>query len=379
MVTYYAKRMRSVWLWIAVAWFLAACDVPSPGGKSASDLQPASWSDLEMQGKAAYDHGNFADAADLLQRALSGAEAQYGKGDRHLESVLDTLGDVQRELDRREDADATYQRLLSLRQSVFGERSSEAAMAWNEIGQTWAVSDSKRAKRALEQAKTLLDGLSDADEGSVALVLHNLAAVDYMVNENSSAQKLWLRVLDIRRRLHGEKSSQVATTLYNLAMLADADKRDADSSDLFQRALVAYEASKGPDHPDVALCLVALAQNACAHGKSCATTAIPQLERALAIQRRAYGETHPILSDGLKQLAVLQEQAKRFDAAIPLRQQLLTIAQTKYGATSAVTAYDHDALATDYEAIGDAENAKRHREISEKISPMDADDSDDRD
>lgn len=363
------KYLAKPLLCLVAAAFLVACEAtPEPARPVAEKLATDSWTDLKTQGKAASDRGDYAKASELLQRALAAAEQEFGKSDRRLDTLLDSLGDAQRALAQSKDADATYRRLLALRESLYGKQSVKAALAWNEIGQTWfEVSDVKRAKAPLEQAKAILDALPDAKEGDKALVLHNLAAMHYLANENAIAEQMWRSVLKTRERLYGEQSSPVATTLYNLAMAADDDRHYEESAELFKRALKAYETSEGSDHPDVALCLVALAQNACYAGKPCASTAIPQLERALGIQRRAYGEKHPLLVDALQELARLQEKAKRPNLALPLREQLLAIAEAKNGVGSVATFGEHAALATDYAAVGDKANAKLHHELARKL------------
>lgn len=363
------KLFRTPPLCLIAAALLIATDM---GGQAAQppveQLVITSWSDLKAKGDAAFDRGDYTKANELLQSAVDVAEREFGKSDRRLEGLLESLGQAQRELAHSSDADATYHRLLALRQSIYGKRSVEAALAWNEIGQTWyEVSNVKRAKAPLELATAILDALPDAKEGDKALVLHNLAATHYLANENAIAEQMWRSVLKTRERLYGEQSSPVATTLYNLAMAADDDRHYEESAELFKRALKAYETSEGSDHPDVALCLVALAQNACYAGKPCASTAIPQLERALAIQRRAYGEKHPNLVDALLELARLQEKAKRPNLALPLREQLLAIAEAKNGVGSVATFGEHAALATDYAAVGDKANAKLHHDLARKL------------
>ncbi|GEM_PF-5262661 len=360
----------------------AAPSAGTPATGAASAVQPVdaeTWQALRDEGETARKNGDYARAGGLLQRALTAAEAQFGNDDPQLEALVDGLADAERELGHTEAAEALYRRVLAWREQRHGKDSIEAAMTLSDIGEIWATREPDRARSPLERAKAIFDAHPDAGEGWLALVLHNLASLHYMDDDYATARQFWERALAIRERLYGKESGPVATTLYNLAMLANAQDRNDEAVTLFGKALVAYEAAKGSDHPDVALCLIALADRDYCHDEACAPLAIRRLERALTIQRRAYGVHHPELRDVLGELAMRYEETKRFAAAVPLRASLLALAETQHGKESVPAGVAHRALARDYEASGKAAEARLHYAVADRLTPPVSNDEPDED
>lgn len=317
---------------------LAACDAPSPSSqgprsRSATTVKP--WVKLQRQGADEYKRGDFAAAEKDLVEALPLAEADVGKNSSKLDRLLDDLGDAQRELGHHAAADVTYHRWLALREARHGTESIEAGHAWNRIAENWyAADDIARARPAFEKAKAIFDQFPVGAEKDAALALHNLGAIAYSDGDYKRAEDLWNRALEIRLHEYGEKSMQTATTLYNLGQMTAVQDRYDESNAFLNRALAAYTADEGPDHPDVALTLIALVENECAHGRDCGKIATAQLERVLAIERRAYGETHQQLIDPIQKLLPLYEKDKNYAAELPLRHEMVLIYAAEYGETS---------------------------------------------
>jgi tetratricopeptide (TPR) repeat protein len=298
---------------------------PAPATKIYGDvLEP-----LMDSGDSAASRGNYALAVEKFRQALVVADQRQDLPPATMERLLDGLGGAERDLEEVDAATKTFQRLLTLRQKVYGAQSIEAAIAMNEIGENYSLAtDADNAAIWLEQAKAILESHPEHEEADLALVLHNLASVHYYRDENAMARTLWERVLAIRTRLYGVDSSPVATTLYNLGWLADDDGRIGDARDAFERALAAYEKEKGKDHPDVALTLTALADLDCRDDADAdCTRAAARLKRAAGIQRRAYGDNHPVLVETLKALASRYEMSGRAAEALAVREELLAVAK----------------------------------------------------
>lgn len=330
------NRRAGFLIWLALlALALTACD----GNEAAraqgqvppqTRLRSESLDQLIGRGEAETEQGDYAQAVATLRRADALAKSQQATP-ATLERLLGALGSAERELEDSAAATSTFQRLLKLRQDIYGKDSNEAALAMNDIGENYSlVPDADNAAIWLEQAKNILEANPEHEEGDLALVLHNLASVHYYRDENATARELWERVLAIRTRLYGADSSSVATTLYNLGWLADDDGRTVDARRAFARALANYEKQKGRDHPDVALTLAALADLDCRDdaGADC-SRALPRLERAVVIQRRAYGPGQSVLLETLRTLALRYERTERTADARPLREELLEAARAK--------------------------------------------------
>jgi tetratricopeptide (TPR) repeat protein len=331
----YVQSVRTLTLpiFLGLALLIASCSDHEVAGTSstlpATKIHNESLEQLLDRGDAEAEQGDYALAVKRFRQALTLADRREDVPPATMERLLDALGGAERDLEESEAATKTFERLLALRQKVYGAQSIEAAMAMNEIGETYSlIADSGNAAIWLEKAKKILESHPGHEEADLALVLHNLAAVHYYRDENATARTLWERVLSIRTRLYGADSSSAATTLYNLGWLADDDGRIDDARRAFERALAAYEKTKGTDHPDVALTLTALADMDCRDDEDAdCTRATARLERAATIQRRAYGSNHPVLVETLQALATHYEIMERETDALAVLEELLAAAK----------------------------------------------------
>ena len=111
----------------------------------------------------------------------------------------------------------------------------------------------------------------------------------------------------------GPDHINVAASLSNLALVYQAQGRDAEAEPLCQRALAINEKALGPDHPDVAVSLNNLALVYQARGRY--ADAEPLFKRSLTIREKALGPDHPDVAHSLNNLAALyQVQGRDADA-----------------------------------------------------------------
>ncbi len=66
----------------------------------------------------------------------------------------------------------------------------------------------------------------------------------------SKAEPLFLRSLEIRKRQLGADHPDVASSLFNLAVLYHHMQRHSEAMTLIQRAIQIYQQTLGSDHPN---------------------------------------------------------------------------------------------------------------------------------
>ena len=122
------------------------------------------------------------------------------------------------------------------------------------------------------------------------------------------------RAVAIKERTLGERHSDVADSLTQLAQLHFRLQHKETSLELHERALAIRIESLGPDHPDVAESLNFLAQRKRVsfdqHDEARA-----MLERALEINRAALGPEHPAVADSLRLLGDLLVDTGDYEGA----------------------------------------------------------------
>jgi tetratricopeptide (TPR) repeat protein len=100
-------------------------------------------------------------------------------------------------------------------------------------------------------------------------------------------------------------------------------KRMTESEPLLRQALAIAQASHGPDHPNVGICLDNLAELLRTTNRL--TEAEPLYRRSLAIDEASYGPDHSNVAVSLNNLALLLHATNRLTEAEPLCRRALEI------------------------------------------------------
>ena len=180
--------------------------------------------------------------------------------------------------------------------------------------------------RTLDMVKRLLG----EDHPTVSTSLNNLAMLYNSQGRYSEAEPLFLQALEMSKRLLGEDHPTVSTSLNNLAMLYNSQGRYSEAEPLFLQALEMSKRLLGDHHPDVATSLNNLASLYDTQGRY--SEAEPLYVQALEMSKRLLGDDHPDVATKLNNLANLYYSQKRYSEAESLLVQGLKIAERQLGA-----------------------------------------------
>jgi tetratricopeptide (TPR) repeat protein len=159
----------------------------------------------------------------------------------------------------------------------------------------------------------------------------------------SEAEPLMRRALAIYEASFGPEHPEVAVDLNNLAQLLKATNRLDEAEPLMKRAFAIDEASFGPEHPNVAIRLNNLA--VLFRNTNRLDEAEPLMKRALAIDEASLGPEHPNVAIRLNNLAWLLKATNRLDEAEPLMKRALAIDEASFGPKHPEVAVDLNNLA----------------------------------
>lgn len=204
-------------------------------------------------------------------------------------------------------------------------------MVFPEVLLVSAYAAWKQAERLLPH--TLLC-LSRARTTSRSTVFASLAykAAQYLRERGqyTQAEPLFLQALHIREQLLGPDHPEIASSLNALAALYWNLGKYEQAEQLLQRALHIWEQSLGPDHPEVARPLNNLGLIYGMQGKY--EQAEPLLLRALHIWEQSLGTEHPLVADALHNLAELSRDQGKYEQAESLFLRVLHIREQLLGA-----------------------------------------------
>lgn len=152
------------------------------------------------------------------------------------------------------------------------------------------------------------------DPGVHARLASTLGSLAYNAGDHATAERHYKEVVRLETEARGERAPAIAGAQHNLGLAVHMAGRLDEAVQIQEQALAMFEATVGPNHPDVALVVSELAGIAIERGKL--TEAIPLYRRALAIQEATLGKDHPALSETLIGLARALVQNDESAAAI---------------------------------------------------------------
>jgi tetratricopeptide (TPR) repeat protein len=190
----------------------------------------------------------------------------------------------------------------------------------------------------------------------VATSLNNLAGLYSSQGKYEEAEPLFLQALDMRRQLLGQQHPDVAASLNNLALLYYSQGKYEEAEPLYQQALEMRRQLLGQQHPDVAQSLNNLANLYRRQGKY--EEAEPLCQQALEMYRQLLAQQHPDVAASLNNLALLYYSQGKYEEAEPLYQQALEMSRQLLGQQHPDVAQSLNNLALLYYSQGKYEEAE---------------------
>jgi tetratricopeptide (TPR) repeat protein len=224
----------------------------------------------------------YAEAEQLLQRAMTIREKAWGTEDQRLLATLALLLSLYQQQRRYSDKDPVYARGIAIAEKAFGPEHPTVA--------NWLAA---RGKSRVEQGRF------------------------------AEAEPLLRRVLQIREKPAGPTDPGVAPAVFDLGCFYFRQKRFAEAEPLFQRALAILAAAKRSESLDAALYRTYLA--ATEFGESRYADAEGQYRRALAIREKALPPKHRDIGYALRDLASTLNARACYDEAEPLARRAVAI------------------------------------------------------
>ncbi len=218
---------------------------------------------------------------------------------------------------------------------TIAERTGKSAARANTLlllmGLYVEVGDLDRAAALETVTEAVVKGLPP-DPDRTRTLASLLGGIAYDRGRYAEAEVHHREVVDLEAELAADtegRSAPLAGVLVNLGMDVHAQGKLDDASALLRRSLAMFEATVGPDHPDVALPLIELA--AIAIERKDRDEAATLYQRAIRIQTKALGPDHPHLSETLAGLARVEAERGRAAEALTLYRRAIAIATPALG------------------------------------------------
>eukprot|EP00029_Vermamoeba_vermiformis_P013011 TRINITY_DN7949_c0_g1_i1.p1 TRINITY_DN7949_c0_g1~~TRINITY_DN7949_c0_g1_i1.p1 ORF type:complete len:743 (-),score=252.32 TRINITY_DN7949_c0_g1_i1:25-2253(-) len=227
----------------------------------------------------------YDEAGNNFNQAL---KLQQGNGMHDEGKVFVKLGQLSQRTGNINAAKEHYTRALQKHKEEYGEFSIEVGAVYNNLGTlSTELGDDDQAEDYYHKALSIADKGGEALYSFRALVSGNLASIYTSKGKYAEAEKMFLDALELKKKLYGEVHNQVATSYNNLGYLYQSQKRINKAEECFQKALEIVEKVYDPNHREIATVLMNLGIIKNAHNKPEEAKAL--FERALSIYKATFG------------------------------------------------------------------------------------------
>jgi serine/threonine-protein kinase len=272
--------------------------------------------------------GKHDEADKLLQSALDARRRTSGAAPPDTANSLVALGLLRTDQARLEDAERLVREgLEGLRrgrppqQAAIGRALAALGRVLQERGKL------AEAVPPLEEAERLFSA-SPSAEGDLAITLTTLANVHFDAGRLDVSETINKRVLEMDRRIHGDRHPHVADDLLNLGSIESSRGHHADAAKYNREAVSILEGWYGADHPETASAMTILAQSLSPQEQYEEASAL--LRRASATQERVYGKSHPRVAFVLNELGLVAFRRKDLTEAEDAFRRTLEIYRAAY-------------------------------------------------
>jgi tetratricopeptide (TPR) repeat protein len=296
----------------------------------AAGIAPDEATESLLRNAARYEHcfGFDGQARELLEHALSLAEALHGRDHAHVADALASLGSVLRELGDLPGALRHARRALAVEEALHGSEGAEVATALVQLGSLLRdAGQLEEARRATERALAIDEALGPDHAPAVARDANELGGILRSEGDLAGARGCYARALAI---VEERRPSDLALRLNNLGLLLREMGELTEAETLARRALDEGAKGRGAEDPEVATFHSNLA--CVLQMRGALDEARGHLERALAIGEAVYGPEHHAVAIRRNNLGLLLMDLGDLPGALREVQRAVEIAKKALGA-----------------------------------------------
>jgi eukaryotic-like serine/threonine-protein kinase len=273
--------------------------------------------------------GKLDQANTLLQSALDSHKSHSGTDSPEVAQTLVAIGQLRSDQARLDDAEKFTQQGLEMARRHLPADNPAVVKAMISYGRVLAQRGSyDHAIQVLNDAVNI-----ESKPGKPAADLVNslsaLAEANYSAGHYPVADALYRRVLEMHRKMYGERHPSVADDLGNIAAIQQDLGFYTEAEKFDRQALDITQGYYGKEHPKTAINLTMLGRALEFENKFDDSDAM--LKQALAIQERVYGPIHPSVAETLNELAANESMRNDMDGAVVQFRRVAEIYRSIYG------------------------------------------------
>jgi eukaryotic-like serine/threonine-protein kinase len=294
------------------------------------DGEPALQSELFLTLGTIYQQlGQLSRADSLINLSVAMRRALYGASHRDVAAALVSLGLVQVDEARFEDAERSIRQGLAMSNATLSPTDPQVIRATAALGRVLQERGAYDKAIPLLAEAAQLDEVSGAPIQDFAARLSALADAHFFAGHYAVADSLNNRVLGIYRRVYGARHPLVGDILVNLGASQFDRGNYVEAERLDREALAITRGFYGEEHYKTATGLTVLGRALVFQNRFDEATTI--LRQALAVREHVYGPMHPTVASTVNELGNIAMQRDRYDEAHAHFARMLSIYRATYG------------------------------------------------
>ena len=308
--------------------------------------------DASAAGKAL---GDTIEARALLERGLVRAHELSGQPALQAQ-MLDVIGQLETQLGEYDRARPVLEEALALRRRLNGDNHPDVATTLEALGHVaYGQANYAEAVRLRREVLALRRRLLGDSNTKTTTALLELTTAMHAQGDFKGAQPLMDEWVSIVIHQRPETTEVRAHQLMDLASVYQYRQRPDLAEQLGREATGIYRALYGDRHPKYATALSTVASIIDQGGHPADADTL--MQRSVDILRSVYPAGHPDLVSALQQRSIALEHLRRYQDAVPLLREEITMARRFDGNESSILADGELALAGALSMTGQAGEA----------------------
>jgi tetratricopeptide (TPR) repeat protein len=284
---------------------------------------------LDALGRVNDQIGRFADAEQLLRRALALRREHLGANDLDVAVTLNNLADVLAQTNRTEEATRLSQEALAIQRRVLGPNHSDVALTLAMLARR--TNDLAASESLLIASRDIQRRALGPSDPAVATADFELGSIMQARGKYERAQELYREGIAIRAKTAGSDRSPVALGMVRLAQLIELHfDKAAEAESLYQNALGILQAENPPRPARWGGALVGLEH--LAHVRGDHVRAEGYARQLLDVHLRTIGLEHPITTEAMDGIAEHLAAQKRYAEADSVLTKAIEVVERSVGA-----------------------------------------------
>ncbi|MFN8304392.1 MAG: CHAT domain-containing tetratricopeptide repeat protein [Saprospiraceae bacterium] len=317
------------------------------------------WDSIGQLMEAAFNAGNYLEAARLAEEANNFAQAHFPPSHLLVGQSLDNLGTTLHHAGKLREARPALEAAQQHAATYLGPRHEDYLTRLNNLAMLYKdLQEYNLSMAAFEELLGTGAEVFGKDDPMYGIFLNNAGILCEQTGRLDQAAVYYRQSLDITARSLGKKHPKYATRLFNLAVLQRRNGHFEEALGLLQEALTINETNYGKSHPNYFSCLGEIGVVYYNLGQY--DLADQYLAETLQRIDSLLGKTHVLYATYLFSLANVKKTSGHPEQAIEMWEEMAALRESLYGIYAPQGWVEHRELAETYAQLGQLEPSARH-------------------